>query len=157
VYTIEVLILHTFGEWMSSQDGGTQVSLLLGVTIPLATTMGMHRNSRAYNGLTPFQGEMRRRVWAVVLQMDIVSPFELSLPATIHHDDSRCSLQRNIFNYGFNKNTKELPRPRALSKATEIAYNIITTRLTFELGKILHLRNPKTIPPVMIFPSASSH
>jgi hypothetical protein len=96
----------------------------------------MHRDSRAHNGLTPFQGEMRRRVWAVILQMDIVSSCELSLPATIHHH-SCCSLPRNIFNHGFNKNTKELPPPRALSEATKIAYNIVKTRLTFELGKIL--------------------
>jgi hypothetical protein len=156
VYTIEVLILHNFGEWMSSQDCGTQVSLHLGVIIPLARRMGMHRDSRAHNGLTPLQGEMRRRVWAVIRQMDIVSSCELSLPATIHHD-SCCSLPRNIFNHGFNKNTKELPPPRALSEATKIAYNIVKTRSRSSRGRYWHSRNPKTIPPMMIFPSTSSH
>jgi hypothetical protein len=137
VYTVEVLILHIYAEWMSSQDSSIDVSLLLGIVIRLAMRMGMHRDSRAHDGVTPFQGEMRRRVWATIRTMDIICSFQLSLPPTVHHGDSRCAIPRNIFNTEFHKNIKELPPPRTLSEATEISYTIIKTRLVLELGKIL--------------------
>lgn len=137
VYTVETLILHIYAEWMSSQDSSIEVSLLLGIVIRLAMRMGMHRDSRAHDGVTPFQGEMRRRVWAIIRTMDIICSFQLSLPATIHHGDSRCALPRNIFNDEFHKNTEELPPTMPLSEATEISCTIIKTRLALELGKIL--------------------
>jgi hypothetical protein len=155
VYTIEVLILHTFKRVNElSRWWYTAISSSWN-NIPLARRMGIDRDSRAHNGLTPFQGEMRRRVWAIIRQMDIVSSFELSLPATIQYDDSRCALPRNIFNGEFNKNTKELPPPRALSEETEIAYNIIKTRLTLELGKILAVAESED-DPIRIFPRVVS-
>lgn len=137
VYTVEALILHIYAEWMSSQDSNIEVSLLLGIVIRLAMRMGMHRDSRSHDGVTPFQGEMRRRVWAIIRCMDIISSFQLSLPATIHHGDSRCAIPRNIFNNEFHKYIKELPPPRPLSEATEISCGIIKTHLALELGKIL--------------------
>lgn len=137
LYTIETLILHIYAEWMSSQDSSTEVSLLLAIVIRLAMRMGMHRDSRAYESVKPFRGEMRRRVWAIIRTMDIICSFQLSLPATIHPSGSRCALPRNIFNDEFYRDVKELPPPRPLSEVTEISCTIIKTRLTLELGKIL--------------------
>ena len=137
MYTVETLILHVLAEWMSSQDSSIEVSLLLGIVIRMAMRMGMHRDSRAHDGLTPFQGEMRRRVWAIIRTMDIVCSFQLSLPATIHHGDSRCAIPRNIFNDEYSKTIKELPPPRQSSEATEISCTIIKTHLALELGKVL--------------------
>lgn len=122
---------------MSSQDGNVEVSLLLGIAIRLAMTMGMHRDSSAYDDVKPFQGEMRRRVWATLRVMDIVCSFQLSLPATIHPDDSRCSLPRNIFDHELQEDMAELPPPRPLLDATEISYTIVKTRLALELGRVL--------------------
>lgn len=70
LYTVEALILHSFAEWMSSQDSSVEVSLLIGIVIRLAMRMGMHRDSSAYHSVTPFQGEMRRRVWAIIRAME---------------------------------------------------------------------------------------
>jgi hypothetical protein len=137
VYTVETLILHVFTEWMSSQDINIEISLLLGIAIRLAMRMGMHRDSRAYDGITSFQGEMRRRIWATIRAMDIVSSFQLSLPATIHPGDSRCAVPRNIFNDEFHKSIKKLPPSTPLSEATEISATIAETHLVLELGRIL--------------------
>lgn len=137
MYTIEVLILHVYAEWMTSQDSSIDVSLLLGIVIRLAMRMGMHRDSRAYDDVKPFQGEMRRRVWTNIRMMDIICSFQLSLPATIHHSVSRCALPRNIFNNEFHITTKELPPARPLSEPTEISITIMKARLTLELGEIL--------------------
>jgi hypothetical protein len=139
VYTVEVLILHIYAEWMASQDSSIEVSLLLGTAIRLAMRNGMHRDSRAHEGISPFHGEMRRRVWAIIRVMDIVCSFQLSLPATIHSGNSRCAFPRNIFDNELHKSILELPSPRALDEATEISYTIIKTHLALELGKVLAL------------------
>ena len=122
---------------MSSQDSSVDVSLMIGIAIRLAMRMGMHRDSRAYGDLTPYRGEMRRRVWAIIRTMDIVCSFQLSLPTAIHHGDSRCGLPQNVFDDEIHKDMMELPSPRSLDEATEISCTIIKVRLTLELGKIL--------------------
>jgi hypothetical protein len=99
--------------------------------------MGFHRDSRAYNGITPFQGEMRHCSWAMIRRMDTLYSFQLSLPATLEQGDSHCPLPQNIFNGEFDEDTKELPSPRDLSETTEVTYAIIKTRLILELGKIV--------------------
>ena len=51
-------------EWLSSQDVGIEISLVLGIAIRLAMRIGIHRDSSVHPDSLPFQGEMRRRIWA---------------------------------------------------------------------------------------------
>jgi hypothetical protein len=94
-YTIETLLLYIGSEWLSSQDAGIEISLILGMTVRLAMRMGIHRDSNAHPKITPFQGEMRRRTWAALPEMDMLYSFQLSLPTTIRQSDCDCGFRRN--------------------------------------------------------------
>lgn len=93
---IETLILYIGAEWLGSQDSGIGISLVLGMTIRLAMRMGFHRDSMTHLGRTPFQGEIRCWIWAVLHEMDILYSFQLSLPTTIRQNDYDCAFPRNI-------------------------------------------------------------
>ncbi|KEY80325.1 transcription factor C6 [Aspergillus fumigatus] len=90
-YKVEALFLYTMGEFLTSCDAQAGVSFMLGLTIRLAMRMGYHRDPRNFPKMSAFEGEMRRRLWAVVSQLDTLISFQVGLPRTIQawQHDSR--------------------------------------------------------------------
>lgn len=143
-YTIETLMLYVEVEWMTAQDTGMEGYLVLGVTIRLAMRMGIHRNANDHKRLSPFLGEMRSRLWAVILRTDLLYSFKLSFPTTICRCDYTCAIPRNISDADFNDNSTELPTSEALEEATEASYTIVKGRLILVLGDIIELIGSRT-------------
>ena len=140
-YTIETLMLYIEAEWLISEDATIETSMVLGLAIRLAMRMGIHRDSRAHPGITPFQGEMRRRLWAVIRRADILYSFQLSLPTTIRQDDCDCQLPRNIANAAFSEDSPELPASNPPNVRTEVSYTIAKLRLLLAIGNNIDLTN----------------
>jgi hypothetical protein len=138
-YTIETMLLYIGAEWLSSQDAGIEISLVLGMAIRLAMRMGIHRDSSVHSDITPFQCEMRRRVWATLYEMDILYSFQLSLPTTIRQSDCDCAFPHNLYDDDFGEDTIELPPLRASTEATTVSYTITKYRFTLLLGEIITL------------------
>jgi len=76
IYTIETLCLYVQGEYASRWDAEVGIWIIAGIVVRLAMRMGYHRDPSNYPGITPYQAEMRRRVWAYVRQMDIMFSFQ---------------------------------------------------------------------------------
>lgn len=138
-HTIEALLLYVQAEWMGSQDATIDLSVIIGMIARLAMRMGIHRDSKAHPGITAFQGEMRRRVWAQVRLMDTLYSFQVSLPATVRPEECDCELPRNIFDSEFEEDTVKLPPSRPLTENTEVSLIIMKTRFMLVFGRILSL------------------
>lgn len=138
-YTVETLMLYLHLDSMTLSGRSIETPLILGITIRLAMRMGIHRNSNAHPGLTPFEDEMRRRLWGTILMFDTLHSFQLSLPPSIGQIDWDCSIPRNIHNNEFGPDSTELPPPRPLSEHTEVTYIILKTRLLLVLKEIMNL------------------
>ncbi|KAI9738094.1 MAG: hypothetical protein M1818_005522 [Claussenomyces sp. TS43310] len=147
-YTVETLMLYIQFDGTTPPDLSIETPLILGTTIRLAMRMGIHRNSNGYPGLTPFQDEMRRRLWAAILMSDTLHSFQLSLPATIHQIDCNCAMPRNIRNDEFGPDSTELPPPRSLNEQSEVTYTILKTRLLLVLKEIMNITNHTDIMSV---------
>lgn len=80
-YTLECLIAYTAG--LRSNNAFVNVWLMIGLIVRLALRMGYHRDSSHYPSITPFQGEMRRRVWAAISMIDVLISFQLGLPSMV--------------------------------------------------------------------------
>ncbi|KAG8412126.1 hypothetical protein J3458_014320 [Metarhizium acridum] len=63
-YAIEALLHYFVLERMRAGDTQAETWLLMGIILRLAQRMGYHRDPSHFPGITPFQGEMRRRVWS---------------------------------------------------------------------------------------------
>jgi len=134
-------MLYILFDNTTSADLSIETPLILGMTIRLAMRMGIHRNSKAHPGLTPYQDEMRCRLWATILMADVLHSFQLSLPAMISQGDWNCAMPRNIRNDEFVPQSIRLPPQRPLSEHTEVTYMILKSRLLLVLKDIMILTN----------------
>ncbi|RYP76365.1 hypothetical protein DL771_001804 [Monosporascus sp. 5C6A] len=136
-FTVETLLLYLLGEYSSRWDADLGLWLIASIIARIAMRQGYHRDSRWFPSITPFQGEMRRRAWALIRMADVTFSHQVSLPTMIHDHDTDTELPRNIFDEEFGQNSKALPPSRPITEPTPIAYQIAKARITLEFGRIL--------------------
>ncbi|OTB02518.1 hypothetical protein M426DRAFT_74603 [Hypoxylon sp. CI-4A] len=136
-YTVETLLLYLFGEYSSRWDADLSLWIITGIITRLAFRMGYHRDADWFPSITPFQGEMRRRTWALIRMADIVFSYQVSLPTMIYEHNTDTQLPHNIFDEEFGPNSKTLPPSRPMMEPSPIAYMIGKTKLCIEFGNIL--------------------
>lgn len=136
-YLIETFILHLHADYSQTREADASIWVLVGMIARLAMRMGYHRDSKMYPNITPFQGEMRRRVWTFVRMADILFSFHVSLPCLIRDADSDTELPQNLYDEDFDEDCQELPPPRPNDDPTPITYLIAKARLTFVFGRVL--------------------
>jgi hypothetical protein len=137
LYTIETLILYVHGEYASRWDAEVGLWVIIGMITRLAMRMGYHRDPSNYPGISPFQGEMRRRIWAFVRSMDTMFSFQLALPSMIRDSDCDARSPRNIFEDEFGPDSKVLPPARPSSEPTPVSYMLAKVDIACELNVIL--------------------
>ncbi|KAL4786728.1 hypothetical protein BJX76DRAFT_88080 [Aspergillus varians] len=146
-YKVEGLFLYTMGEFYKSHDIETGVPYLLGITIKLAMRMGYHRDPQQFPAISAFDGEMRRRTWVFLCQLDALLSFEAGIPRTIQDGQYDTELPRNLSDQDFDENTLQLPPSRPMNEITTSTYPIAKSRLMMTFGKILDMafsRKPVT-------------
>lgn len=136
-HTIETLTLHLNSEFIKSRDCEEAIWVLIGIIVRLAMRMGYHRDPKYFPKITPFQGEIRRRVWTFVRQCDILFSFQIGLPSMIRHGDCDTEIPRNLYDDEFDEETKVLPPSRPMNESTPTSYIIAKGRLAFAFGKIV--------------------
>ncbi|EED20036.1 conserved hypothetical protein [Talaromyces stipitatus ATCC 10500] len=146
-FLIETLALHLYGEYASHRDADSSTWALLGFIIRLAMRMGYIQDPDRLASLSPFQAEMRRRVWTFVRQADIFFSFQHGFPSMIKVEATNGGLPRNIYDEDFGPSRIELPAPLPDSEATPISYLICKARLALDLARALKELNREDIPP----------
>jgi hypothetical protein len=151
-YILESLITVLTGESILLKDSATDGWLLISMILHLATRMGYHRDPDHFPGISPFDGEMRRRVWATILQLDLALSLEKGLPriATDTHIDTK--QPRNLHDSDFEEDTTEMPPPRPETEWTPVLPLIAKGRLISALGLICDLNtdiNPSSYDEVI--------
>lgn len=136
-FIIEALIFHLHAEYSSNRDSEGSVWVLMGMIVRLSMRMGYHRDSKFFPDLTPFQGEMRRRVWSFIRTGDLLFSFQVALPPMVRLGDSDTDLPRNIYDDEFDETSTSLPPPRPQTEATPISYMIGKSKLSLGFGRVL--------------------
>ncbi|KAE8379406.1 fungal-specific transcription factor domain-containing protein [Aspergillus bertholletiae] len=151
-YKVEALFYYTLGEFYRSNDAQVSVSFLLGITIRLAMRTGYHRDPRHFPSISAYEGEMRRRVWAVMRQLDTLISFQVGLPRTIQDWQDDVELPRNICDEDFDEGTAHLPPSRPEPELTTASYIRAKSRIMAVFGKISDLaysREPVTYDEIL--------
>lgn len=99
--TIEALLFYISGEWTTRYDAEVGIWVIVGMIVRLSMRMGYHRDPKNFHGITPFQAEMRRRIWAFVRQCDILLSFQLALPGMIRSNTCDAELPRYVLSVSF--------------------------------------------------------
>jgi hypothetical protein len=126
---MEALLLNIQNEFLRHPDAHLGIWVLAGVAIRLAMRMGYHRDSEGYAQLSVFHGEMRRRIWAIILHLDTLTSCQLGLPSMIQELQCDTQLPRNILDEDFGLNSVQLPLSRPETELTPVLYTITKSRL----------------------------
>ena len=144
---LETLILHVQAEYGRSRDAEPGVLLMVSLCVRLAMRMGYHRDPAPHPQITPFQGEIRRRVWTFVRQCDLLISFQFGLPAMIRTDHIDTETPRNVYDDELHEEMKQLPPSRPNFEATPMSYMIAKSKMTFLFGSIVERTGSITSPP----------
>jgi hypothetical protein len=146
-YTLETMFIYMESEFLVNKDDQVQSFLLVGNATRLALRMGLHRDSAKVGGnITPFQAEIRRRLWHHLLQLDLLTSFHIGLPGTIQAIDSDTLLPGNFQDEDFDEDSAVLPHSRPDSEITPMSYSICKSRLCIVAGRIVTLANRLSLP-----------
>lgn len=135
-FVIESLALYAQCRYNQSMDPSREVGLVFSILVRLAYRMAYHRDPDNFSHFTPFEAEMRRRVWAMTRQFDLMSSFQLGLPPNVAPDSWDTKLPRNLMDSDFHESSTHLPPSRPESQPTKILYFIVKARLMSNFSKI---------------------
>ncbi|CAG8011420.1 unnamed protein product [Penicillium olsonii] len=138
-HKVDALLFYSLTEFYRSQDAQIGVSYLVGITIRLAMRMGYHRDSSHYSMLSAFEGEMRRRVWALLTQLDTLISFQIGVPRTIQTWQFDTELPSNLLDADFDETSVKLPSERPKDERTDCSYTRAKAHIMRVFGQITDL------------------
>jgi hypothetical protein len=94
-----------------------------------AILMGYHRDPSHFKNLSVYQGEMRRRVWATIYQMDLGASTKLGMPRIIKDSITDALEPRNLLDIDFDASSTILPPSRPEGELTPVLPLIVKSRI----------------------------
>lgn len=145
---LETLLLYLMSEFLPSKDSQVGIRLVVGIIVQIAMHMGYHRDSTHFPNITPFEGEMRRRIWALIYQIDFGTSTQLGLPRLlIRASQIDTAEPRNLVDSDFDEKSTDLPPPRPDTEVTPALYSSSKLRI-FSVGvKVADLASETHCPP----------
>ncbi|KAH7150336.1 fungal-specific transcription factor domain-containing protein [Dactylonectria estremocensis] len=137
-YTMETLILNAQVEFIRRRDANLGVWVLGGIIIRIALRMGYHRDPAHHPQLSVFQGEMRRRLWGLVFQLDALTSCQIGLPPMIQEQQCDTQVPHNLRDEDFGPDSAQLPSSRPETELTPVLYVIAKARLSSIFRKIFN-------------------
>jgi hypothetical protein len=111
-----------------------------------AITVGLHQDpDNLSSEISPYNKEMRRRIWATMVEFDLQASFDLGAPTLLSQIHNDADAPSNIEDDGFDPGSKELPISRPRTEYTFSSYSHFSRQslpVRLEICKIL------TGPPI---------
>ena len=144
VGTVEFVSMFLHTAYFHRQDNSTRVWLLSGDCVRLAMRMGYHRDPAGYSHFSPFECEMRRRVWETVVQADLLFSFQLGLPTVVKSDEYDTLRPGNYFEQQLYPGMQVLPAEQPSDAPTFISYWIANDLLLRPFRSVVEEMNALT-------------
>ncbi|KAF4900198.1 Fusarisetin A cluster transcription factor fsa6 [Colletotrichum fructicola] len=138
-HALETFMNYVYIEFRIREDAEKDVWFLLGIEVNLAKRMGYHRDPKHFPGITPLEGEMRRRVWATVLLGDSLISGQMGMPRMITSDQFDTEEPRNLNDSDIEGDISELPPLRPETEHTTALGIIARRRILIALGAVSDL------------------
>lgn len=146
-YTMETILLYFHVEYLRSEDTQIETWILLGVIIRLALRVGYHRDPSKFSHISPFQGEMRRRIWSIIAQWDVLASAEFGLPRMIRETHTDTAEPSNFLDEDLEEDMAVLPKPRSKDFSSPIQYLVTRNKIITVYGQISDLITATELPP----------
>lgn len=158
-FAIEALLHYQFIEVANSPDVHADAWMVSGIVTRLAYRMGYHRDPSHFPNITPFEGEIRRRLWISVHAMDTMISAQMGLPRLIKAGSWDTEPPRNLQDADLSPNCAVLPPERPFADPTPTLHLIAKHHLFAVIGLItdmnMTIAAEQTLP--LAPPSAPRH
>lgn len=124
-------------DWLASGD-----------LVRLALASGMHRDPSllATGVISPFEKEMKKRLWATIAELELQSSLESGIQSSLTALHSDTSLPANLPDDAFSSETDEMPASRPLEHFTSVSYlRLALQSLPFRIRLTHVLNDPSNI------------
>ncbi|KAF2729194.1 hypothetical protein EJ04DRAFT_580819 [Polyplosphaeria fusca] len=145
-FTLETFMLYFMCEYFRSPDSQFAIRILLSMVVQIAYRMGYHREPSRFRNITPFKAEMRRRIWASIIQLDLVSCSQLGLPKMVHESTHDVMQPRNLLDEDFDEDIQQLPQSRPDTDLTPMVFTRIRHRFLRIVSRIMEVSSSSTLP-----------
>jgi hypothetical protein len=135
-FAVEALAMYGHCKNLRSLDPSREAGAILGMVVRMAYEMGYHRDPNSFGSFNTFEGEMRRRCWAAIKQMDLMISFQLGLPSNICLENCDTKPPRNLLDSDFDADTQVLPESRSENETTKLLWFIVKDRLMITFSKV---------------------
>ncbi|CAG9983173.1 unnamed protein product [Clonostachys byssicola] len=133
----ETLLHYILGEQFIRRDADSGTWIVLQSLVSIALSYGYHQDGDRFQSLIPFEREMRRRLWALIYQIDMGVSTQLKMPKLIKDSIVDTREPSNLFDTDFGPETIVLPESRPESQLTPILITISKNRLASVSSKVL--------------------
>jgi hypothetical protein len=158
IHSVEAILAHTHSRTLSSKGSDPILWSLHGLAVRLAQRWGYHRNPQiARLKVTPFDAEMRRRVWFTIQSYDLDFSSRHGIPPIVHEDDFDVEIPTNLTDDDFGEDCIELPPGRPSTDPIPILHYIHKAKALPTLLRINRRAlgvKPSTVEQVMDPPKA---
>jgi hypothetical protein len=108
-FSVEALAMHLHARSFYKEDQDIDLSQLHTLTVRVAQQQFYHVDRGDFSQIvTPFQAEMRRRVWYYLQYYDVMLSLEHGLPPTIHEDTYSVGHPTNITDDDFDETSETI-------------------------------------------------
>ena len=123
--------------------------VLSGVNLRLLLKLGLHRDPSKIGIASPFEGEMRRRIWNMATQLELLISFHMGLPSMLEGIESDTDIPRNLHDEDFDEDSKVIPPGRPPSEFTGMTYPILKSKISRVFSRIARQAHALTLPDYM--------
>jgi len=145
-YSVEAALSVAYCKFLQRDHSDGDAWLVMGTAARLALRMGYHRDPCHLPNLSPFEGEMRRRVFFLVETFDLLLSFQAGLPPVISEDECDTEAPRNLLDDDFDEDCMELPPSRPTTEPSGMLYFCYKSRFAKIFRRVirhaLSLKNP---------------
>lgn len=134
---LEALLLYIQSRFMTQTSSSAQLWLEIGTVIRLALRLGYHRDPLEMTNIPKFEGEMRRRVWLHIFQIDALVSFQMGLPSMIPTEYCDTQIPSNLYDTDLYVGMENLPPSRPHAEVTPILYGIVKSGIMRVFKKIV--------------------
>jgi hypothetical protein len=145
-FSVEAVLLHSQCRNVPLEDDHAALWSISSVAVRLAQRKGYHRDpakicisnsSSIPVAVTPFETEMRRRIWFQVQSFDMLFSTQSGLPPIVYNEVCDVGHPTNLTDDDFNEDTTVLPPPRPEIDPNPILVYVFKSRLCSILGRIV--------------------
>lgn len=94
---------------MRYRDAEPGTWILFCIIVRIMLRMGYHRGPAGCPAITPFQGEMRRRLWVVIYSGDIIISMQIGMPRMINDAVRDTAPPSNLLDSDLNEDSRIPP------------------------------------------------